>query len=760
MTNLLSSTEYDTRVQRICGLDSSIFTPIVKFKTSNINGCGTPNSVIVNNITGNEATVSWAGVSNANSYEVHYKKNTETNWTIVTSNSTSVSLTNLSGNTLYNVKVRAVCASGNSDFSYQVDFTTLNNLPCSIPTNLTATNITANSAIVNWGVVPGALSYKLQYRPETSSNWTTVSNITTNSQQLNSLVGGMTYYYKVRSICLNDSSDYSSEAVFTTNGSVVCGTPSNLSATNITTTTAQLNWTGNAPSYKIQYRKTGTVIWTYVTTNTLNITINNLTPATEYDYRVQAICVFGASNYSNVSKFTTLNDDNAPCDKPTNLSASNITNSSAKINWNAVTGASSYKISYVGINNDTQLKSSTSTTNSVSLSNLVVATNYKLWINTVCGSKLSATSDTLYFSTLNPCGPVTGLKNEIISSTKAKLTWDSISGSPVKEWTVRYKLKGDSVWTSASPVKVNSILLTGLKADSTYNWQVRSDCNEGSSNYKDTVSFKLNPPCDEPKDLKAENVNSTSALLTWTGGSSNILLQYKRSTDLNWTSINTSGNSYQLSGLSQGVSYNARVQSICVIDSTNFAGPITFTTTSDSDCLPPTTVTVSKIGTSTAFVSWTKMPKSSFYNIQYRKVGNTNWLTNLAFSNSYTLSGLSQSTEYEVRVNSVCAGNKTSVYSGIVNFTTLASTFVNTSASWSILPNPTTGIAIVELLNAPDVSNAIIDVVDLDGRLISHNKLLNDQRSITLDLSSLTSGMYLIRTIYNEKVETYKLIKE
>jgi len=760
MTGLSSSTEYETRVQSICGQDTSGYGPVVKFTTINANGCGTPTDVVVSNITATSASVSWAAVSNANSYEVHYKISTDANWTIVTSNSTNVDLTNLAGNTLYNVKVRAVCNSGNSDFSNQVDFTTLNNLPCSIPSNLTATNITANSAIVNWGVVPGALSYKLQYRPETSNNWITISNITGNSQQLSSLQGGMTYYYKVRSICLTDSSDYSNEAVFTTNGSVVCGTPGNLSATNITTTTAQLNWTGNAPSYKIQYRKSGTVIWTFVTTNTLNITVNNLTPATEYEYRVQAICVFGASNYSAISKFTTLNDDNATCDKPINLVASNQTNNSAKITWNAVSGANAYKVSYVGINNDIQLKTVNSNTNSVSLTNLVVATNYKLWINTVCGNKLSPTSDTLFFSTLNPCGPVTGLKNVVISSTKAILSWDSISGSPVKEWTVRYKLKSDTVWTKSSPVKVNTILLTGLTADSTYYWQVRSDCNEGSSDYKDTLSFKLNSKCEAPTSLKVDNITTTSAVLSWIGGSSNILLQYKKSSDISWISISTSGNSYQLSGLSQGVSYDARVQSICVIDSTAFAGPVSFTTLVESDCQPPTTVTVTKIGTSSAFVSWTKMAKASFYNIQYRKVGNTNWITNLAFTNSYTLSGLAQSTEYEVRVNSICTGNKTSAYTSIVNFTTLGSLPYSNNASWVVQPNPTTGITLIELQNAPDVNSATIDVMDLSGKLISHNQMLNNQRSLTLDLSNLTSGMYLIRTIYNEKVQTIKLIKE
>ena len=760
MTGLAPSTEYEARVQSVCGQDTSGYGPTVKFATINANGCGTPTGVTITNITATTANVNWAAVANANSYEVHYKKSTETNWTIVASNVTNVALTNLTGNTTYNVKVRGVCTSGNSDFSFQVDFMTLNNLPCSLPGNLTATNITSNSAVVNWGSVPGALTYKLQYRAETSNNWITISGITTTSQALSSLVGGMTYYYKVRSICLNDSSAYSNEAVFNTTGSIVCGTPANLTATNITTTSSQLNWTGNAPSYKVQYRRTGTIIWTFVTSNVTNLSVTGLIPATQYDYRVQAMCVFGASNYSNVANFTTLNDDNASCAKPTQFIATNITNNSAKISWSAVPGAVSYKVSYKGINNDTTTKSATTITNSITLLNLIVATNYKFWAVTNCGSKSSAASDTLYFSTLNPCGPVTGLKNDIISSTKAKISWDSISGSPVKEWIVRYKLKGDTIWTAAAPVKVNTILLTGLTPDSTYMWQVRSNCAEGSSDFKDTVWFTLNSTCLNPKDLKATDITSSSTLLTWNGGGPTILLQYKRSSETLWTNITTSGNSYLLTGLSQGVTYNAQVRSICVLDSSAIAGPITFTTLVESDCQPPTTITISKITTSSAAVNWTKMPKASFYNIQYRKVGATNWITNLAFSNSFTLTGLQSSTEYEVRINSQCAGNKVSAYSGAVNFTTLGSLPVVLGANWSILPNPTRDLILIELVNASEMLSATIDLFDLNGKLLSQNRLINGQRSMSLDLSGLSSGMYLIRTIYNDKVETHKLVKE
>ncbi len=93
--------------------------------------------------------------------------------------------------------------------------------------------------------------------------------------------------------------------------STSCGTPTGLNATNITTTTATLNWNAmaGANSYNIQYRKVGTTPFTSTTSATNSKAITGLTALTNYEFKVQAVC-FVTGSYSSLSNFWTGCPDN------------------------------------------------------------------------------------------------------------------------------------------------------------------------------------------------------------------------------------------------------------------------------------------------------------------------------------------------------------------------------------------------------------------------------------------------------------------
>lgn len=77
----------------------------------------------------------------------------------------------------------------------------------------------------------------------------------------------------------------------------------------------------------------------------------------------------------------------------------------------------------------------------------------------------------------------------------------------------------------------------------------------------------------------------------------------------------------------------------------------------------------SSITTTGATVSWTAPTGGSTYNVQYRTVGScswTNWSGNPLSTNSVALTGLTQNTSYQVRVQAVNGGNST-IYSHIPN---------------------------------------------------------------------------------------------
>lgn len=88
---------------------------------------------------------------------------------------------------------------------------------CDIPVNLDTLAVEDVSAKLTWQhPTTGATSYTLEYKPVTSSIWQTVSNILSPPLALTGLSSSTLYEWKVKSICVADSSEYSSDAMFMT----------------------------------------------------------------------------------------------------------------------------------------------------------------------------------------------------------------------------------------------------------------------------------------------------------------------------------------------------------------------------------------------------------------------------------------------------------------------------------------------------------------------------------------------------------------
>lgn len=93
----------------------------------------------------------------------------------------------------------------------------------------------------------------------------------------------------------------------------ICNAPVNLTVTNITGTTAKLNWNGipNIIRYKIYYRKSTDVIWTKlnVSKNLTSLTLTNLVCNAKYKWEIRTVCdtvgVPTLSAFSPVQTFTT-----------------------------------------------------------------------------------------------------------------------------------------------------------------------------------------------------------------------------------------------------------------------------------------------------------------------------------------------------------------------------------------------------------------------------------------------------------------------
>ncbi len=91
-------------------------------------------------------------------------------------------------------------------------------------------------------------------------------------------------------------------------GTPSCTVPSGLSTTDITETSAILNWNAvaGAVGYNVRGRQVGEATWTEGSTSGLNISFTGLTAGTDYEWQVQADCGGGdVSAYSSSAYFTT-----------------------------------------------------------------------------------------------------------------------------------------------------------------------------------------------------------------------------------------------------------------------------------------------------------------------------------------------------------------------------------------------------------------------------------------------------------------------
>ena len=176
LSNLQAETNYEFIVQSVCaGNVTSSFSTSGWFTTlaGQSGTCAVPNYLTfgTRNKTSSSAEVFWVAIPGALLYNVEYRiRNSGASYSApISTNSTFVVLSNLQAETNYEFIVQSVCAgNATSSFSASGWFTTLTgqSAACAIPDYLTFGSRfkTGIAAEVFWFLVPGAVSYNVEYR--------------------------------------------------------------------------------------------------------------------------------------------------------------------------------------------------------------------------------------------------------------------------------------------------------------------------------------------------------------------------------------------------------------------------------------------------------------------------------------------------------------------------------------------------------------------------------------------------------------------
>jgi hypothetical protein len=124
---------------------------------------------------------------------------------------------------------------------------------CPKPTNLAASDITPNTAVLSWHSSDEVRGWQLAY--DTDENFNPDRNpidVNDNPYTLTGLTDATTYYAYVRANCGDSYSAWSSITSFTTPS--LCDAPFNVSVSNITPASANISWRGWQETHRFQYK--------------------------------------------------------------------------------------------------------------------------------------------------------------------------------------------------------------------------------------------------------------------------------------------------------------------------------------------------------------------------------------------------------------------------------------------------------------------------------------------------------------------------
>ncbi|MCC7232428.1 MAG: fibronectin type III domain-containing protein [Bacteroidia bacterium] len=371
---------------------------------------------------------------------------------------------------------------------------------CLIPSGLNSSNIGTTTAKVNWTVTSADSFLVRYYKSGTSSYYyQTVGSASARSATLIWLTPNTTYYWQVRTWCNGGvSGSYQSvPASFTTAYAVVCPLPSGLNTTNVGNISAKLNWTvSSADSFLIRYRVNGSPVYLYKTVSSgsaRSYTLNGLSPATTYTWQVRTWCGNGTSGgYQTVPASFTTTSTPVACVTPTSTTTGNITSNTANLSWTQYVTADTFMIRYSEHNttNYVWIKLPGSQ-HSYNLQNLLPNTAYDWRVRCICGSSPSQAYSVLNtFTTLsNNCGIADpfyfGSTN--ITSNSATLSWKAVAGAT--GYNVRYGVRYSGNWNTVSSTSISKNV-TGLMADTWYEFQVQVVCATGAGSWTTSGIFK------------------------------------------------------------------------------------------------------------------------------------------------------------------------------------------------------------------------------------------------------------------------------
>ncbi|MBN3325081.1 PTPRJ phosphatase, partial [Atractosteus spatula] len=656
ITNLTAGTGYSFTVIAVAADNSTAGAPVnlsqytmpEKIKTSDIQ--------VSSNGSTNSITVTWKPpAGNVESYNITIQGGS----TITTSNSSSVTFTNLAPGRIYNVTVTTISGP------FHVDSDVVQNATYpTAPGDIKIKSIANDSMSIFWGEPPNMNNTPHSFFVTflSASNKSTSNNVTQNNTTLTSLQSGTQYTISVVTVGqMALQSVPVTTAVYTRPNPVQA-----LTVTDITTNLVLLNWQ-RPDGYKEEYtynvivlNSSSTISVTNYTVRYENTTVQLLTSGTNYTFNVKTLAKDGTeASAATVSAFT----------KPLpvgNLSVFTINTTAVVLTW---TRPSDYKNGYAYVVETIGGPNTTVYSETAVITGLIPGTNYSFRVFTLAGGDSRAEPRTASnYTKPNKINSANISVSNNGTNQTIVVTWSPPQGN-VENYIVSIRNSSGQVSKKNGNTSVS---FEGLKAGTIYNVTVTTISGPFREE-SDVVQNATRP--NTPGEIRIESKSSNSITLSWGTppdmDSVPFSFYVKLQPDQNSSKYENQNNT-TLSGLKSGTSYNISVVTVGQLDFQS--DPVIYNLVTTIP-LSVESLTTASLTNDSAILTWNK-PKDYKEGYQYRVTVQNN--TGSLVSNetqtteNRTVIGLTPGASYTFNVTTLTSDNTSASPASVTSCTTAA----------------------------------------------------------------------------------------
>ena len=634
----------------------------------------------------------------------------------------------------------AIRFTGYSGLSWNVDDVTVGltpGCPSPVKTSVTASNIDGHNATISFvDNDPDHNSWTVFYREHSAAAddpWMSVVTSTT-TVDLNNLDPETQYDVYVITNCTtpDEVADATNTIQFTT--SVACPAPQNITV-SATTDEAVVTWFGTADSYIVTCGDFS------ATVTETTVTITGLNPASNYTVSITADCGTEGTSSAGTASFMTA------CDVISVFPYNEGFESGQLGCWTqeTITGNNAWTISSSYYNSGTH------------------------------GVGMSYTNNTSS-RLISPIFDLTSVTNPMLSFYRRMHAFSGTIDTIGLYY--RTSITDEWIWFAGfnqvtNGFEIDSVALPNPSA--TYQFAVVGYAMDGWGIYLDDIQVYdgsgSGPVLTDPTvtTSAATDILQTSATLNGTiNNPDNVTItakgfEWKTSVGGTYTPVTVTGNNltYNLTNLTANTGYTYKAF-ITFNGNTVYGSEMTFTTLPEDTpepCNVPTNLHTTTIQNEAIAIAWDADANVSSWNIQYRPVGGS-LTTATSNTNSYTITGLTGLTTYEIQVQADCGdGNLSDWTAAITPQTTNVGIEEHLLNSISLYPNPANDVINVQC-TMYNVQLEGIEIIDVYGKVVRTVVGANNYSPIRINVSGLASGMYFVRVTTDEGTVTKTFIKK